>query len=335
MFRLLVRWAAFAFLILPVSVAAEPVKLKLAFHTSDRSNIYQAAVKPFVDAVNAAGQGLVEIDVHFSGALGATPVLQWEALRDGTADIAFVIPGQISGQFPDTAMIELPGLYRNMREATLVFTRLVASGVLKDYRDYFVIGAFAVEPENIHTRPPVASLDDLRGKKIRVNNPTLSVALAKLGMAGVVMPVNLAAEAISSGKIDGAAVPVSPLFEFGIGRVATYHYLLPLDSAPLVLLMKRKTFDRLPKQAQDIVRRYSGEWAAERFIETFEAINTRLIAQLESDPRQKVISPSQPDMDKASAAFAATAADIVGGNPHRQEILILARSELAKLRSEK
>jgi hypothetical protein len=49
-----------------------------------------------------------------------------------------------------------------------------------------------------------------------------------------------------------------------------------------------------------------------------------LIAQLTADPGQKVISPSQPGMDQASAAFAATAADIVGGNRHRQEIRTLA-----------
>jgi len=90
-----------AFLVAPASVAAEPIKLKLAFHTSDKSNIYQAAVKPFVDAVNAEGKGLVEIEVYFSGALGKTPDLQWEVVRDGTADVAFVIPGQTSGHFPD------------------------------------------------------------------------------------------------------------------------------------------------------------------------------------------------------------------------------------------
>jgi TRAP-type C4-dicarboxylate transport system substrate-binding protein len=324
-----------ALLMSPAAVVAEPIKLKLAFHTSDTSNIYQAAIKPFVDAVNADGNGVVEIDVYFSGALNKDLPKQWQLVRDGTADIAFVIPGQTPARFPDTAVIELPGLYRSMREATLVFTHMVATGAITDYQDFFVIGAFATEPESIHTRPPIASLADLKGKRIRANNPTLATTLAKLGMTAVVMPVNLAAEAISSGKIDGASVPVSPLFEYGIGRVTTFHYFLPVSSAPFVLLMNRKTFDGLPKQARDIIRKYSGEWAAERFIETFEAIDARLIEQLKSDSRRKLIVPSPSDADKAAASFNAAREEIVAENPHLRELLRLAQSEIARLRSSK
>jgi len=122
--RRFLTYVALALLLSPSAPAAEPIKLKLAFQTSDSSNIYKAAIKPFVDAVNAEGKGVVEIEVYFSGALGKTPLLQWEALGNGTADIAFVIPGQIPGRFPDSALIELPGLFRNMREASLVFTRM-------------------------------------------------------------------------------------------------------------------------------------------------------------------------------------------------------------------
>jgi hypothetical protein len=51
MFNVLVRFALFAFVILPCVAAAEPIELKLALFSSDRSMTYLAAVKPFVDAV--------------------------------------------------------------------------------------------------------------------------------------------------------------------------------------------------------------------------------------------------------------------------------------------
>ena len=56
-------------LLLPATAVAAPVTLKLSFITSDRSNIYQCYVKPFVDAVNADGAGIVQIKVYFSGAI--------------------------------------------------------------------------------------------------------------------------------------------------------------------------------------------------------------------------------------------------------------------------
>jgi TRAP-type C4-dicarboxylate transport system substrate-binding protein len=333
--RPLLGCAALAFLVLPPPVIAQPITLKLAFHTSDSSYIYQAAIKPFVEAVNADGNGIIKIDVHFSGALGKTPALQWQAVRDGKADIAFVIPGQLPGQFRDSAIIEFPGLFQNIREATLVFTRLVASGAIADYRDYYVIGAIATEPETIHTRPPVKNLDDLRGKRLRVNNPILAATLGKLGMTGVVMPIYRVAEEISAGKIDGAAVPPSPLFEYGIGRVAIYHFLLPISSAPFALLMSRQKFDSLPKQAQDIIRKFSGEWTAERFIERFEAVDASLMERLKSDSRRKVIVPAQSEMNKAALAFNAVTDDAISGNSRLRELLALAQSELARLRSSK
>lgn len=70
MLNLLVRCAALACLAFPATSMAEPIKLKLAFFTSDRASTYLSAVKPFVDAVNAAGKGQLEIEVHFSGGLG-------------------------------------------------------------------------------------------------------------------------------------------------------------------------------------------------------------------------------------------------------------------------
>jgi TRAP-type C4-dicarboxylate transport system substrate-binding protein len=54
----------------PLAAAAEPVTLKLAFGTSDQSISYRAAARPFVEAINSEGQGLIGIESHFSGALG-------------------------------------------------------------------------------------------------------------------------------------------------------------------------------------------------------------------------------------------------------------------------
>lgn len=333
MFKILLRCAVTALALLPVAAAAEPIKLQLAFYTSDRASVYHSAVKPFVDAVNAEAKGLIEIEVHFSGALGKSQAQQPQLVLDGVADIAFVIPGMVPGRFSDNAVIELPGLYRNMSEATLTYTRLIAGGLLRGYDEFFVIGAYGSEPASIHARPPVTSLASLKGKKIRSNNQTESVVLEKLGMQAVVMPVNAISEAISSGNVDGAAVPASMLFEFGIARVATYHYSLPISPAPLTLLMNRKTFESLPTQAQDVIRKHSGEWAAARFIEARVETENQVIAQLKSDPRRKVIIPSPADLEQAEAVFKVIIDDFANKNDHNRGLLKAASSELAKLRA--
>ena len=248
---------------LPAIAAAEPIKLKLSFFSSDRSMSYLAAVKPFVDAVNAEAKGLVEIDVSFSGTLGKDIALQPQFVLDGKADIAFVVPGYTPDRFPDNTVIELPGLFRDMREATLVYTRLVALNALSGYEDFIVIGAYVTEPETIHGREAINSIDDLKGKKIRVNNPSETAALEKLGATPVLLQINQIADAISSGKIDAAAVSMTPLVRL---RHQTRRDP-PLSSrhqrgAARAHHESKNASKRCRRSAQDIIRKYSGEWAA-------------------------------------------------------------------------
>ena len=333
MLRILLRCVTMACVLVSFAASAEPTKLKLSYFTSDRAHSYQSAIKPFVDAVNAEAEGLIEIAVYFSGALGRSPLEQAQLVVDGVADIAFVVPGLTPERFHDNAVIELPGLFRDLREATLVYSRLVEASRLKGYEEFFVIGAYASEPESLHARVPITALDSLKGKRMRVNNATEGLALGKLGSQSVVMPVNRVAESISSGKIDGAAVPLSTLLEFGIGRVAIHHYFLRTSSAPLALLMNRKKFESLPVQAQAIIRKYSGEWAATRFIEGREALERNVMKQLQADGRRDFVFPSRTDQERADVVFNSVIADATDKNPHTRELLKAARSEIARLRS--
>src|SRR5665647_1854972 len=170
MFSNILRLISALLILAPTLATAEPIKLKLAFFSSDRTHLYRSIVKPFVDAVNAEGNGQVEIEVYLSGKLGSDVTKQSKLVLDGTADIVYVIQPYERAAFPDATIIELPGPYRDGREGSLAFTSLVATGAMRGFKDYFVIGTFASEPESIHSRPAIASLADLKGKHIRANN---------------------------------------------------------------------------------------------------------------------------------------------------------------------
>jgi TRAP-type transport system periplasmic protein len=229
--------------------------------------------------------------------------------------------------------MELPGAFDNLREATLVHSRLIAAGMLRGYDDFFVIGAFASEPKSIHMRPPIATLEDLRGKRIRANNFVEAAALAKLGISPVILPIGQAAEAIGRGTIEGATTVVAPLITFGLGRVMTYHYFLSLGSNVTTILMNRKKFESLPKAGQDAIREYSGEWLAARYIQGFETYNTELLQQLKSDPSRKVIFPSRAESDVAKRAFEAVSAEWAESSPHNRQLLDAVAVELRQARS--
>ena len=262
------------------------------------------AVKAFVDAVNADAQGGLTIEAYTGGALGKDSAQQAQLVRDGKADIGLCgargdrqpVPGP-RGHGAARAFFAICG---KPPGSTAGFSN---SGIVGGYDDFFVVVSLATEPEGIHTRVPIASLADLRGKRIRANNPIEASALAMLGMSPVVLPIVKTPEAISRGTIDGAATALGPLTDFGLGRVVTYHYFLRLGASVRSLLMSRKTFMSLPKAGQDVIRKYSGAWLSDRFVDGDEAYNTVLIEQLKADPLRTVIFPSQPDIDVAKEAF--------------------------------
>jgi TRAP-type C4-dicarboxylate transport system substrate-binding protein len=329
----LARCATIASILLPFAALGEPIKLKLAYFTSDQARTYNIAIKPFVDAVNADEEGGLIIETYPSGALGKDPAQQSQLVRDGLADIAFVVRGAEASRFRDHAVIELPGLFRDMREATWVNTRLVALGMLQGYEDFFVIGSFASEPETIHTRVPVASLDDLKGKRIRSNNPIEASALAMLGVSPVVLPIGKTSEAISRGTIDGAATALGPLIDFGLGRVVIYHYDLRLGPSVRSILMNRKKLESLPRAGQDVIRKYSGEWLAEHVVNAIEPHTAALWEQLKSDPLRTVVFPTHSEIEAAEEAFRAVRAEWANASPHQRLLLSAVEAEILKLRA--
>ena len=334
MTRAIARCLMIAVVLLPLAAAAEPIKLKLAYFTSDQTKTYNIAIKTFVDAVNADEQGGLIIEPYPGGALGKDAGQQAQLVRDGVADIAYVVLGAVANQFKDHAVMEFPGLFRDMREATWVNSRLIASGDLGGYEDFFVIASFATDPQSIHTRPPIATLDDLKGKRIRSNNPVEASALTLLGMSPVVLPIGKTPEAISRGTIDGAATAIAPLIDFGLGRVVTHHYFLLLGPSVRSLLMNRKKFESLPRAGQDVIRKYSGQWLTERAMDGFEVYNTAIFEQLKSDPLRTVILPSKSDIAVAEGAFSAVRNDWADASPHQRLLLNEVEAEISKYRSE-
>jgi TRAP-type C4-dicarboxylate transport system substrate-binding protein len=121
------------------------------------------------------------------------------------------------------------------------------------------------------------------------------------------------------------------LFEFGAGRVTTYHYMLPLGSVPNFLAMNRKKFESLPPQAQAIIRKYSGRWLAEHSAANYEKLDQQIAQQLKADPRRTVTYPSATDLALAKRVYASVAEGWAASSQRNRELLNLVKAEIAAL----
>ena len=312
--------------------AAEPIVLKLNAVSPNTEETYVTAIKPFIDAVNKEGEGIVKIDAFPSGGLNRSFPQQTQLVLDGVADIAFIIPSLTPGRFSDNGALQLPGIFHDLRELTLVYTHLVAQNKLRGHESFFVIGALGTPPYSVYSRKPIRSLHDLDGMKIAVTSPTNAAVMSAMGAAPVPMPVSEMAEAIGRGTIDGALIFPGPLFDYGTVRVTSHAYLLRFGANPIALIMNRAKFDSLPAKAQEIIRKYSGEWFANKYIEGTKIIHADRQKTLETDPKWKLVAASAEDQRKADTIFKAYNDSWLAKDPANPELFRMVQNEIKKLR---
>jgi len=317
----------------PLTAGAEPVTLKLSFFAAETEVNYARAIKPWIDAVNADSNGAVKIEAYPNGALGKALPAQPQLLLDGVADIAFVNPSLGPGRFPDDQVFELPGLLQNLKEGVKLYEELLKANLLRGYSDYYVVGAFMNPQYMVFARRPIKSLADLKGMKVRINGAVIGQTVKEFGMVPVLMPPNEVVEAMGRGTIDATTTVPAAIVDFGIDRVTSHDYLLPLGAGPLAVLMNRKKFESLPKPAQDVIAKYSIRWIDDTYIRDLGQYNDELIAKFKADPKRTVTAPSDADIASLQPVYAKVTAEWVARSPGNAELLGKARELLAKIRA--
>ncbi len=305
--------------------------LKWAVFTPDHEVTFRTVMKPYAEAVQR-DTSAVMFDFFPNGALGRNPGQQPQMVIDGVADIAWCIPSYTPGRFPDTEVLELPGMFTNLRESSAVAMHFAQNNVLRDYGDFYVIGLFGTAPYSIHTNFPVNSIADLKGKTIRASSATESATLRALGAVPIGMPVTEIPEAISRRTISGTTSHMSPFFDFGLDRVTNNHFFLPLGIVPVVILMNKKKFDALPESVRVAMQKNAGEAILKRWSDSITSFNEEMLNRLKSDPKHKVVFPSQVEIDESQKLLTPVRDAWVAASPRHKELKASLDSELAKVR---
>ena len=315
--------------------AQQPIELKYAEFSPDRERIHNTVTKRFAAEVNKAAAGTVKIDLFPNGALGRNPAQQAQMVLDGVADIAFIVPPFTPGRYPDSEVLELPGLFRNLQEATMVYTKLVQSGKIRDFEQFVPIATWTTPPFSIHTTYPIARAADLKGKKIRASGALQGDALRALGAVPVGIPPTDVPESLARRTVDGATASPQVVYDFGYDRVTNTHYFLRLGVVPLVVMMNKAKFESLPKVAQDAIRSHGLQWMADLYAKEIAAYDQELVKRMKDDPKRKVVVPTKPDEQAIQAALEPVVAAWIKKSPRNAELYKAVTAELETIRGGK
>ncbi|MFV0490475.1 MAG: TRAP transporter substrate-binding protein [Pseudorhodobacter sp.] len=312
--------AAAAIAILPVAASAETV-LRLA-ENQPESNPVTVAMFKFADLVKEYSGGEVVVQVFPGAQLGQEPETI-EQTQAGIIDLTRVNSVPVANVSPSMGVFTLPYVFADWDHKYRVLDGDIGAEVLADLENYGLVGFDYMDAgaRSFYTveGKTIASIDDLKGLKVRVQPAPISIRMMEL-LGAVPTPMNYGEvySSLQTGVIDGAendfvSYQTSAHYEVAPNYVVDAHL-----SPPALLLMNKAKFDSLPAEQQEAVRRAAKEAALferEAMREANEAARQAVIdggatvTEIDNAPLQAAVEPIyeefpdlKPLLDRIKAA---------------------------------
>ncbi len=195
-----------------------------------------------------------------------TPAAQtYDSVVTGIADIGFSVFGYTSGKFPLMEVIDLPLGYKSGSQATELINAFYAKFQPKELDDVKVLYLHGHGPGLLHSKKPVATLDDLKGVKVRATGVTAKIVTAFGGApVGITMPETY--ESLRSGVVEGVMCPIESLKGWKLGEVVsstTLNYASAYSTGMFIIMNKAK-WAALPPDVQKVFEEVDKEWISKQ-----------------------------------------------------------------------
>jgi len=173
------------------------------------------------------------------------------------------LPGNTPGRFPIIEAMELPFVaHKRARPNSLALMEFATQHLKDEFKDVQPICFWAHDHGLIHANKRVATLDDLKGLKLRFPTRLAGEALKALGATAIGMPIPQVPEAMAQRVIDGAVVPWEVVPALKLQELVKFHTEIPgsptLYTATFILAMNKAKYEGLPADLKAIVDANSG-----------------------------------------------------------------------------
>lgn len=205
-------------------------------------------VKAMAECLTEKSGGKMKLNAFWSGALGGD-LDATQALRSGTQEMVVTSTSPLVGILPALGVFDLPFLFSDEKEADTIL-----DGEFGTYISDMMPGVGLVNLaywENgfrnlTNSQRPVASVDDIKGLKVRVmqNNIFLD-SFQNLGANAVPMSFGEVYTALETGAIDGQENPVVTIDTSKFSEVQKHLTMSRHAYTPFMVLYSKPLWDQL------------------------------------------------------------------------------------------
>jgi TRAP-type C4-dicarboxylate transport system substrate-binding protein len=190
----------------------------------------------------------------------------FDAVRDGLVDLSYVTASYTPARHILPLMAELPGAGATAEINSVAFSRIHWKYFQKvgEYKGVHLLAVWTHGPGQMFTKKPLKSLEEFKGQKIRTGGGIAEAVANALGASAFVKPAPESYELLNSGVADGVFFPFESIVSFKLDKVIGQATVFPggLYSSAFGFFINEDKWAKIAKQDQDIINKFSGEYAA-------------------------------------------------------------------------
>ena len=245
----------------------------------------------------------------------APPPAQYDTIRDGVADIGWIVHGYTPGKFSTTKLAELPGVPGTAEDISAAFqmTHEKYLAAAKEAKGVQVLANFVHGPGMLNTVKEISSYKDVKGMKLRIGGGVANAIGKALGVAGVNVPAPAVYETIASGVAEGVFFPGETLFAFKTAELTKFSYYNPdgMYTTSFGLVMNNEKYEGLSEAHRKCVDDLRGVELARKIGKFWDEADAFGIEQAKTNNGLKLIEVSEDDRAYFKEATAGIEAEVI------------------------
>lgn len=275
------------------SLAAE-YTINAGIGLNDKSAQYMS-LEYFKKLVEERSDGKIEVNLYHSSQLGDDREMM-EALQMGTQQMTCPSTAPIAPFVNGFKVFDLPFLFPTHEAADYVLDGPVGQNLLKQLEDEGLVGLAYWENgyrQLTNSKRPVESPEDVKGLKVRtMENPMHLAAWKEMGANPTPMAFGELFSAMQQGVVDGQENPWGTIYLQNFFEVQDYTTDTGHVYSPLVLMMSKQFYDKLPTDLQQVVKVAAIE-AKHHNRKTNRAMNAEYLNKLKDVMEVTILTPEQ------------------------------------------
>ncbi|WAP69147.1 TRAP transporter substrate-binding protein [Jiella pelagia] len=224
------------------------------------NSVHAQSADTFIEALEAASNGEIDVTAHHGAALGYKSVDQFDAVGDGAVQLASSFVGAWSGIDPIFLVSSLPFLAPTVKDTRALYevSKPYYEKVLADANQVFLF-ATPWPPSGLWGNKPLDSMDSIQNVRIRTYDANGTITLRNAGAAPIQLSWADTVPQLTTGGIDGVLTSAdggaaAQLWEHQ-SHFTEVNYASPLQ----IVHMNKDVYDGLSDEQKEAVTKAAKE----------------------------------------------------------------------------